>query len=286
MFSRPDILRCPSCHGSLIHSSKRLSCQKCQADYLVENSIPDLMPHQIAPPIARMADVWNNIHYDYDEHISKSNPERIRPIDDPLLSECVGGKEVLEIGCGTARLKRMVEERGSHYVGLDPSLKLLRQGIARGERNLVRGVGEHLPFPDRYFDVIIGGYCSFRYIQRDTLYKECVRVLRPNGVLAFTLWNHWALFYHGLAINFRRGNFLIPPFRTGTCNDVISPFHEAKRLARFGFAIKSILSTRNLPVLSRRPILRRIFNWRGHWRGAWGALIGYDIIFVCTKSTE
>jgi SAM-dependent methyltransferase len=275
-----EILRCPACKGALEQTAERFRCPRCEADYPIVDGIPDLIPGFVDEQIKKMTAGWNNLGYDYDAFITQTTPERLQAIDVPLLAQCADGKMVLEIGCGTARLKKPVEQAGGQYIGLDPSLNLLRQGVARGERELIRGVGEYLPFPGGYFDAIIGGYCSFRYIQLDKLYPECARVLKPGGVLAFTLWNNWALFFHSIVQNVRQKKFHAPPFKIGNCNDVVSPAREIKRLAQFGFTVESILSTKNVPLPTRLPLVRSLFNWQGYWSGALGALIGYDIIFI------
>jgi SAM-dependent methyltransferase len=276
-------LRCPACKGALERASERFRCPCCKADYPTVDGIPDLIPGCVDEQIKAMTAAWDAPGVDYDASIAQTAPERLRAIDAPLLAPCAGGKLVLEIGCGTARLKGPVEQAGSQYIGLDPSLTLLRQAAARGERDLIRGVGEYLPFPDGCFDVVIGGYCSFRYIQLDRLYPECARVLKPGGVLAFTLWNNWAFFLYSIAQSMRQRRFHAPRFKAGHCNDVVWPTCEIKRLARFGFTVESILSTRRVPFAKSLPVVRRLVDGGGYWSGTPGALIGYDIIFVCRR---
>jgi SAM-dependent methyltransferase len=278
-----ETLRCPVCKGTLEHAAERFRCPPCEADYPIVDGIPDLIPGCVDEQIRAMTAAWDAPGLDYDASIAQTAPERLRAIDAPLLAQCGGGKLVLEIGCGTARLKQPVEEAGSRYVGLDPSLTLLRQGAARGARDLIRGVGEYLPFPDASFDVVIGGYCSFRYIQLDRLCPECARVLKPGGMLAFTLWNNWAFFLYSMAQSVRQRRFHAPRFKAGHCNDVVWATREVKRLARSGFTVESILSTRRLPFAKSLPFVRRLVDGGGYWTGAPGALIGYDIIFVCRR---
>ena len=278
-----EMLRCPACKGALERTAGRFRCPPCEADYPVIDGIPDLIPGCVDALIKAMTTAWDSPGLDYDASIAQTAPERLRAIDAPLLAQCAGGTTVLEIGCGTARLRAPVEQAGGQYIGLDPSLTLLRQGVARGARHMIRGVGEYLPFPDGCFDVILGGYCSFRYIQLDRLYPECARVLKPGGALAFTLWNNWAFFLHSIAHSVRQRRFQPPRFKAGRCNDVVWARSEIKRLAQSGFTVESILSTRRLPFAKSVPIVRRLVDGGGYWTGAPGALIGYDIIFVCRR---
>ena len=231
-----------------------------------------------------MIGFWNLVE-NYDATIAKTTPERLRAIDLPLLELCTGGKRVLGIGCGTARFRKPVEKAGCQYVGIDPSLKLLQEGAARGESNLVRGAGEYLPFPDGCFDVVIGGYWAFLFIQLDKLYPECARVLRPGGTMAFTLLNKWASSLNSFAVNVRRKRFHTTKHHYETFNELDSPVREIRRLARFGFTVELILSTRNVPLLRSRRPFSNYFGWQGYWRGVPGALVGYDVIFICKRQT-
>lgn len=277
-----DLLRCPACQSKLKQENDSLRCLRCGASYRIIDGIPDMMPLLRDEGIKKSALSWENIVYDYDALITQiiqTSPERLQAIDKPLLAQAKG--LVLEVGCGTARLAKPIEQQGCEYIGIDPSLKLLRQGCDKGISTLVRGVGEYLPFPDNFFDTIIGGYHSFRYIRLEKTYPECARVLKPKGILAFTLWNYWSLCIYSLASSIRHmeapwSNF--PPRYTDVaCNDIIWFRKEKKRLQRSGFEVLSILSTKRLPLLNR------YFGWQGYWYGSMGALIGYDIIIICQK---
>jgi SAM-dependent methyltransferase len=113
-------------------------------------------------------------------------------------------------------------------------------------------------------------------------YSECARVLKPGGILAFTLWNYWSLCLHTLSGNVRSlkipwTNLLpLPSSKKGeACNDLVWFYAEKKRLQRTGFKVLFVLSTRRFPLLSR------YMNWRNYWRGSIGSLIGYDVIITC-----
>jgi SAM-dependent methyltransferase len=87
---------------------------------------------------------------------------------DPLLVERIlerysarpGLKPVLDVPCGTGRLRPVFERRGLRYVGVDGSPAMLAE--ARAEERAEDGAGsllaadvERLPFRDDAFDVVV-----------------------------------------------------------------------------------------------------------------------------------
>ena len=241
-----------------------------------------MVPPSVEEAIKKSIFGWENLHYDYDVELTKTPKERLKAIDEPLLSRVCG--KVLEVGCGTGRLAKPVQELGGDYTGIDPSFKLLKQACAKGIPSLVRGVGEYLPFPDNYFDTVIGGYHSFRYLILEKAYSEFARVLKPEGILAFTLWNYWSLCLHTISGNVKSlktpwtGLPAFPsPKKREVCNDLVWFYGEKKRLQRKGFKVLSLLSTK------RFPLLNRYLSWRSYWSGSIGSLMGYDVIIICKK---
>jgi len=275
-------LICTACHGKLSQQTDSLQCLECGSSFRMLDGIPDMVPLSVEEGIKKSILAWENINYDYDAELMKTSNGRLKAIDEPLLSRVRG--KVLEVGCGTGRLAKPVEELGAEYMGIDPSLKLLKQAFDKGITSLVRGIGEYLPFPDNYFDTIIGGYHSFRYLILEKAYAESARVLKTEGILAFTLWNYWSLCLHTLSGNVKAlripwTSFPEFPSQKGgeICNDLVWVYGEKKRLQRMGFKILSILSTK------RFPFLNRYMSWRSYWHGSIGSLMGYDVIIICKK---
>ena len=64
------------------------------------------------------------------------------------------GMHVLDVACGpalVAQCARDVVGPSGRVIGLDPSIGMLREAQKGPCRNLVRGIGEQLPFPDQEF---------------------------------------------------------------------------------------------------------------------------------------
>ncbi|MDY7099216.1 MAG: class I SAM-dependent methyltransferase, partial [Pseudomonadota bacterium] len=82
------------------------------------------------------------------------------------------------------------QSRITSYAGLDPHPGLLDQArAAAAERkrpaDLRAGVGEDIPFPDRFFDTVVCTFtlCSVQDQQR--VVRELYRILRPGGRALF-----------------------------------------------------------------------------------------------------
>jgi SAM-dependent methyltransferase len=71
-----------------------------------------------------------------------------------------GAQQLLDVGCGAGRNAHPLAELGFEVVGLDLSMPMLQAAIARPRRNggrlaLAQASMDHLPVPDRTFDVVI-----------------------------------------------------------------------------------------------------------------------------------
>lgn len=103
----------------------------------------------------------------------------------------VGGRRVLDIGCGDGALVRALAERGAEAWGIDCAEGLLRRGTTApavaAARYLV-GLAEALPLPDASFDIAI--YCnSLHHVAvgyQPRALQEAARVLRRGGLLYIT----------------------------------------------------------------------------------------------------
>jgi SAM-dependent methyltransferase len=106
-----------------------------------------------------------------------------------LLAE-VAGRDVLEVGCGTAYVSAWCARAGARPVGLDPTWAQLETAHRLQEETglrfpLVAGAGEQLPFADASFDLVLSEYGAALWSDPDRWVPEAARVLRPGGELAF-----------------------------------------------------------------------------------------------------
>jgi ubiquinone/menaquinone biosynthesis C-methylase UbiE len=97
------------------------------------------------------------------------------------------GKRVLEVGCGTGSLLKVLLEGQYRAFGLDASPAMLNQARHKLEKagfkgRLVRGKVQRLPFPDNSFETVVCTFPTSYIISLESL-SEIQRVLYPGGRL-------------------------------------------------------------------------------------------------------
>ena len=112
------------------------------------------------------------------------------PERDVNLLPSVDGRDVVELGCGTAYWSAWLARRGARVVGLDNSSGQLATArmLQREHRlhfPLVHGDAEHAPFRDARFDIAISEYGAAIWCDPYRWIPEAARLLRPGGELIF-----------------------------------------------------------------------------------------------------
>ncbi|WP_242613612.1 class I SAM-dependent methyltransferase [Herbihabitans rhizosphaerae] len=121
-------------------------------------------------------------------------PEALREQDARLLGE-VRGRDVLEVGCGSAPCSRWLAGQGARPVAFDLSAGMLRYARAGNassgiEVPLVRANAERIPFADASFDLACSAFGAVPFVSDlHRLHREVARVLRPGGTWTFAV-NH------------------------------------------------------------------------------------------------
>ena len=90
---------------------------------------------------------------------------------------------VLDIATGTGVVAREAKPVAQSVVGLDPSIGMLLAGREKMRIDNVQAKSELLPFRSGAFDLITIGYALRHFADLESVFRECARVLRPNGKL-------------------------------------------------------------------------------------------------------
>lgn len=108
------------------------------------------------------------------------------------LAGVAAGHRVLDVGCGVGGPARRLASRfGARVWGVELSEVLCEAaskltelvGLAQQVR-FAHGSGLALPFPDTEFDVVIMQHVAMQVSEKDQLFTELARVVRPGGGLA------------------------------------------------------------------------------------------------------
>ena len=102
----------------------------------------------------------------------------------------MAGKDVVELGCGTAYWSCWLARMGARPIGVDVTdaqLETARRMMAEfgPEFPLVQASAEDVPLPDESFDVAFSEYGASIWCEPELWVREAARLLRPGGELIF-----------------------------------------------------------------------------------------------------
>jgi ubiquinone/menaquinone biosynthesis C-methylase UbiE len=115
----------------------------------------------------------------------------------PLASN----SRVLELGCGDGFQLNLLRERFGHVFSLDPNRR------PKSTPGFVYAVGEALPFPDEYFDLLISNCVVEHLSDRALALEEEVRVLKRGAYMAHVVparyWKATSLLFNPIGYPLR-----------------------------------------------------------------------------------
>lgn len=98
---------------------------------------------------------------------------------------------VLDVGSGTGYCSRRLQQRyrRAQVFGVDLAHGLARRATSKAgwfsRTRFVCGDAEALPLAERSMDIVLSNL-TLQWCRPDVVFRECMRVLRPGGVLMFT----------------------------------------------------------------------------------------------------
>ncbi|MEZ4866405.1 MAG: methyltransferase domain-containing protein [Caldilineaceae bacterium] len=107
------------------------------------------------------------------------------------------GEKVLDVACGDAQFRPMLEAQGAHYVGIDFS----RAAVAAAAYPQVLPADAHaLPFADQTFDCLVNIGSLEHFADIELGIREMARVLKPSGWAYILMPNAFGLTWNILRV--------------------------------------------------------------------------------------
>lgn len=95
--------------------------------------------------------------------------------------------KILDIGCGSGRIGKKLQNAGYQVTGLDFADEAVKKAIANGIDAKRANLDEGIPESDNAYDVIWAGDIIEHVFDPIGLLRECFRVLKTGGVILITI---------------------------------------------------------------------------------------------------
>jgi SAM-dependent methyltransferase len=177
------LFRCPKCRAALDDEGNLLRCQGCGAVYPVEGGVPRLAGETYVASFGRQ---WNRYDVARDEE-----DEAVFAVKTGVNPRELGGKLVLDAGCGGGRYARLVGRCGATVVGVDLSEAVEKAAALCNELpgvTIARADLLDLPLAEGVFDFAFSiGVLHHSPDPRRAFAQVAARV-KPGGHLAVWLY--------------------------------------------------------------------------------------------------
>jgi ubiquinone/menaquinone biosynthesis C-methylase UbiE len=182
------------------------------------------------------------------------------------------GKRILDIGCGVGAFVRRLREFSPQVCGTDIDAERVKEG-SHQLPHLGLAVGEHLPFADETFDVILLHEVLEHVTDDLATLREARRVLAPGGKIVIFCPNRLYPFEtHGIFLGKRYvfGNVPLVGYLPDVVRDKLVPHaraytkHGLRRIYRRA-GLRARLHSYVFPgfdhVIARRKLVGRALRW-------------------------
>jgi ubiquinone/menaquinone biosynthesis C-methylase UbiE len=188
------------------------------------------------------------------------------------------GKDVIELGCGTAYVSSWMARRGAKVVGIDNSQEQLATARRLQREHgvdfpLLHGNAEEVPYPAASFDFAISEYGACLWADPYKWIPEAARLLRPDGRLHFLSNSFMLQLFVPDEDGVPAGEHLLRPafgmHRVEYPNDPGVEFHLShgdwiRLLRRCGFEVEDLIELRP-PANATSEYKHVTLEWARKW---------------------
>lgn len=187
-----SLLRCPRCGGALIvaeasEAPKALRCPACGARWPVLRGIPRLAGDAYANTYANsFGRQWNRYDVARDEE-----DEATFQVKTGIAPGSLGGKLVLDAGCGGGRYSRLLGRHGARVLGVDLSAAVEKAaGLCSEYANVLVAQADllNLPVADAAFDLVFSIGVLHHTPDPRRAFAQIASKVKPGGRLAVWLY--------------------------------------------------------------------------------------------------
>ncbi len=201
----------------------------------------------------RNMEEWKYMNYGY-AVLEKNAGDDLNTLSENLYNHlfnkaALGGKDILEVGCGRGGGCQLVLKHNPKSVtGLDFSknvIQFCQKYIKDAKLSFVQGNAESLQFPNESFDIIVNLESSHCYGNRIAFFNEVYDKLKPGGFFLY------ADFMGTVHFPKRPKQLVECGFQVTSCDDITSNVLHAMDLSA---PFKSAIINKKVPKLFRKPI--------------------------------
>ena len=127
-------------------------------------------------------------------YLSPGGPDEVRKVVEGVD---LAGRDALDSGCGSGGITLFLAKEYPlrHITGFDVEQPVIDAATRRAEAaglservSFVRGAPGPLPFADASFDLVFSKDAMIHVADKESLFADIFRILRPGGVLAASDW--------------------------------------------------------------------------------------------------